>query len=114
MRVVRCDARADGAGGGPEDRPDTGYAGKGFQRPGACGEEASVSKQDRDRAEELFLKGAKDVERDDLSAAIDVFARAAALDPGNPKYGMSEDIARQHRVTELVQQADKARNLRAF
>jgi len=71
----------------------------------------TVSDHDRDVAEQLFLKGAKDVEHDDLKAAIDVFAKAAALDPGNPKYGMAEDIARQHRVTELVQQADTARNL---
>ncbi|HEX3662014.1 MAG TPA: hypothetical protein VHU89_11315 [Acidobacteriaceae bacterium] len=68
-----------------------------------------ASKQDRDRAEDLFLRGAKDVERDELSAAIDIFDKAATLDPGNPKYGIAEDIARQHRVTELVQQADKAR-----
>ena len=68
-----------------------------------------VSQHDRDRAEQLFLSGAKDVQRDDLAAAIEVFGKAAALDPGNPKYGISADIARQHRVTELVQQADKAR-----
>lgn len=74
----------------------------------------AVSQHDRDRAEQLFLNGAKDVEHDDLSAAIDVFAKAAALDPGNPKYGMSEDIARQHWVTELVQQAEKSRILGHF
>lgn len=69
----------------------------------------SASKGDRDRAEQLFMKGAKDVERDHLRAAIETFARAAALDPANPKYGMSEEIARQHLVSELVQQADQSR-----
>lgn len=87
------------------------------QTHGAQGQAAKkhpVSQKDRDRAEQLFLVGAKDQEHDELQAAIDVFAKAAALDPGNPKYGMSEDIARQHRVTELVQQADKARILGHF
>ena len=69
-----------------------------------------VSKRDRDRAEQLFLQGAKELNQHQLQSAIDTFAKAAALNPGNPKYGMSEDIARQHRVTELVQEADKARN----
>lgn len=71
----------------------------------------AVSQHDRDRAEQLYLKGAKDMEGDDLSAAVEVFGDAAALDPGNSRYSMSENIARQHRVMELVQQADKARNL---
>ncbi|MGA7524436.1 MAG: hypothetical protein WBW84_18430 [Acidobacteriaceae bacterium] len=91
------------------DAPASGSAAS-----GAATQKHTPSKRDRDRAEQVFLQGAKDEERDDLSAAIDVFAKAAALDPGNPKYGMSEDIARQHRVSELVQQADKARILGHF
>jgi general secretion pathway protein D len=87
--------------------PDT----PGSDSQGHAAKKHPISIQDRDRAEQLFLKGAKDVERDDLRAAVDVFTKAAALDPGNPKYGMSEEIARQHWVTELVQQADKARIL---
>lgn len=78
--------------------------------PDHAGKKQPASKQDRDRAEQFFLKGAKELKQDELKAAIDTFAKAAALNPGNPKYGMSEDIARQHRVTELVQEADKARN----
>lgn len=81
---------------------------------GATAKKKTVSKEDRDRAQQFFLKGAQQMERDDLKAAIETFAKAASLDPGNPRYGFSEEIARQHRVTELVQQADKARALGHF
>lgn len=77
----------------------------------SSGAQKHTPKRDRDRAEQLFLKGAKSVERDDLRGAVQVFAQAAALDPENPRYRMSEELARQHLATELVQQADRARNL---
>lgn len=96
---------------GQTSAPGANPPGSGPASDAHGGKKHPVSQHDRDLAEQLFLKGAKDVERDDLSAAIDIFAKAAALDPDSPKYGISEDIARQHRVTELVQQADKARNL---
>ncbi|MGA8528896.1 MAG: hypothetical protein WB622_04220 [Acidobacteriaceae bacterium] len=105
-------APAPNAPGSPPEAQTHGAEAHGTQTPGA--NKHPVSKKDRDRAEQLFLAGAKEMEHGDLSAAIDVFAKAAALDPDNPKYGMSEDIARQHRVTELVQQADKARILGHF
>ena len=81
---------------------------------GHTAKKRAVPSHDRDLAEQVFLKGAKEMEQDHLSAAVDAFAKAAALDPDNPRYGLSEDIARQHRVTELVQEADKARNLGHF
>ncbi|HZZ37725.1 MAG TPA: hypothetical protein VFE06_01255 [Acidobacteriaceae bacterium] len=90
------------------------YAPAGSSASAHAARKKPASKQDRDRAEQLFMKGAKDVEQDNLSAAIEAFAKAAVLDPGNPRYGMSEEVAREHRVTELVQAAGKARILGHF
>ncbi len=71
----------------------------------------SVSKRDRAKAEQLFLEGAKDLERDQPRAAMAVFARAEALDPDNPKFAVSESVARDRLVADLLQQADKAKIL---
>jgi general secretion pathway protein D len=68
-----------------------------------------VSKQDRDQARKDFLEGAKDLERKDPRAAMEAFGRAADLDPTIRRYALSADIAKQHLVQELVQQADKDR-----
>ncbi|MGA8159252.1 MAG: hypothetical protein WCB76_00480 [Acidobacteriaceae bacterium] len=99
---------------GQTTAPSADKSGSGSGAPKHAEKKHSVSKEDRDRAQQLFLNGAKDVEQDELSEAVDLFAKAASLDPGNARYGISEDIARQHRVTELVQQADKARILGHF
>jgi general secretion pathway protein D len=61
-------------------------------------------------AESAYFAGAKRLERDELDAAEDEFKRAFALDPGNPDYAIAISVTRQHRVTELVQQAEKARH----
>lgn len=76
--------------------------------------EQRASKQDRDHAQQLFLDGAKNLEHSRMRAAMDAFARAASLDPGNKKYTFSEQIAREHVVTDLVQQADKEKILGHF
>lgn len=73
-----------------------------------------ASKQDRDRAQKLFLEGAKHLEQDQPRPAMDLFARAAALDPAEKRYALSEQIARQDVVSDLVQQAEKARILGHF
>lgn len=72
------------------------------------------SRHDRDQAQKLFLEGAKDIQQNKPRAAMDLFARAAALDPGQKKYALSEQIARQDVVSDLIQQADKARILGHF
>lgn len=73
--------------------------------------EHGPSKQNREQAQKFFLDGAKNLERSQMRAAMDAFARAASLDPGNKKYAFSEQIAREHAVTDLVQQADKEKIL---
>lgn len=60
-------------------------------------------------AEDAYLAGARRLERDDLSGAERDFTRALRLDPGNQDYAVAIDVARQHRLTELVQQAGKAK-----
>lgn len=62
-------------------------------------------------AESAYLAGAKKLEHDDLSAAENDFQRALKLDPANPTYAVAISVARQHRLTELVQQATKARQV---
>ena len=60
-------------------------------------------------AESAYLSGAKRLEHDDLSGAEREFARALELDPENRDYAIAMTVAREHRLTELVQQAGKAR-----
>ncbi len=60
-------------------------------------------------ASNAYLAGARALEHDDLAAAESHFAQATTLDPGNPDYRTALTIAREHRVTGLVQQAAIAR-----
>ena len=61
------------------------------------------------KAEKLYLQGAKLLDQDDCHGAYQAFTAAAALDPANQQYGAAREIARQHLVTQLVQEAVKAR-----
>ncbi len=72
------------------------------------------SKHDRVEAQKLFVEGAKDIEHDNIRAAMDAFVRAAELNPEERKYEMADEIARQHLVTELIQEADKDKILGHF
>jgi len=68
-----------------------------------------VSKQDREEAQKAFLEGAKDLEHEDARAAMEAFSHAVDLDPGNKKYSLSQEVARQKLIGDLIQQADKAK-----
>lgn len=83
------------------------------QSPSAA-KEHRPSKQARDEAQKLFLDGAKALEHSQMRAAMDAFDRAASLDPGNNKYAFSRQIAREHVVTDLIQQADKEKIMGHF
>jgi type II secretory pathway component GspD/PulD (secretin) len=67
-------------------------------------------KQLRD-AEDAYLAGARLLDHGDLSAAEKQFDRAAKLNSKNAEYIQAAALAREHRVTELVQQSGKARLL---
>ncbi len=69
------------------------------------------SSKDRRTADKLYLRGARAIQDKDLHAATRDFDEAAQLVPGNADYAAAAAIARAHLVTELVQQADKARIL---
>ena len=68
------------------------------------------AKQARE-AEDAYLQGAKEVERKDLEAAEKSFVRATQLNPNNRDYALALIVTREHRLTELVQQAAKQREL---
>jgi general secretion pathway protein D len=73
-----------------------------------------TAKADRNKAQKAFLLGAKDLEHNNARGAVDAFTRAVALDPGNKRYALSLDVARQHLVEDLIQQADKAKIIGHF
>ena len=66
-------------------------------------------KNNRDKGRKAFLRGAKYLEHNNAHAAVDAFTRAVQLDPGNKRYTASLDVAKQHLVEDLIQQADKAK-----
>jgi len=70
---------------------------------------SSAGRRQQREAESAYLAGAKKLEHGDLDAAEREFVRAASLDPENSSYAFAISVAREHRLTELVQQATSAR-----
>src|SRR4051794_15553803 len=66
---------------------------------------------DKRAAAKAYLAGAHAIEDRNTRAAYDAFARAAQLDPTNADYKNAVMIAKAHFVTDLIQQAEKARIL---
>jgi type II secretory pathway component GspD/PulD (secretin) len=66
------------------------------------------SKQER-QAEKLYLRGAKALDENNPRTAFDDFTSAVSLDPANLHYTAAKEIARQHLITSLIQEAGKAR-----
>jgi len=63
------------------------------------------------QAEKVYLEGAKALENKNLRKAVGDFAKAHELDPDNLRYTAAAEIGKQHLVTELVQEAEKAKLL---
>jgi len=101
LAAASCAGAQQGAGAAGADAPAAKTQSK----------EEHVPRQQRERAQQLFLDGARDMERGDVRAAIAAFDKAAGLDPGNRRYGPAAEVARQHLVEELIQQSDKDRIL---
>ena len=78
----------------------------------ACAAHAQVQaptpKQAR-AADDAYLAGARQLVANDPAAAERSFSRAVELDPTKPDYTRSLALARQHHVTQLVQQAAQLR-----
>lgn len=71
--------------------------------------QSTPGKRQLREAESAYLAGAKKLERDDLDAAEQEFVHALNLDPENRNYAIAISVTRQHRISEMVQQATKAR-----
>ncbi|HZY63001.1 MAG TPA: hypothetical protein VFE38_10770 [Edaphobacter sp.] len=69
------------------------------------------SKRELHEAEKAYLDGARLLERNDLTGAQKQFDKALQLNPSSHDYLMATTLVREHRVTELVQEAGKARLL---
>ncbi len=60
-------------------------------------------------AQKYYVEGVRATEKGDVEAAEKAFAKAAKADPSNREYAFDLQIARQHGITRLIQDADKAR-----
>jgi len=72
---------------------------------------STPSKRQIEEAEQNYLTGAQLLDRNDLAKAQAKFEKAAALNPKKEEYAVAAALAREHRVTDLVHQAGKARLL---
>ncbi len=70
-----------------------------------------LTKKQMDEADAAYLSGARALQHQDLPEAEAQFTRAARLNPRNRDYALALAVTRQHRLTELLQQAAKARVL---
>lgn len=69
----------------------------------------TVSSRQAREADDAYLAGARAIERQDLTAAERHFTIAATLNSNNRDYALALAVTREHRLTELVQNAAKAR-----
>ncbi len=69
----------------------------------------AVSDHDIRSAQNAYVRGARALDHDQLVDAEQEFAKAHGLDPANADYSKALTLAREHRLTELVQQAGNAR-----
>ncbi len=71
----------------------------------------SLPRPNKRQAEAAYLTGARLLDRKDFAGAEAEFTRATALDPDNRDYAQALASTQEHRVTDLIQQAGKARLL---
>jgi Flp pilus assembly secretin CpaC len=69
------------------------------------------SSRQRRKAEKFYAEGVRATEKGDVEAAEKAFSKASQADPFNREYATDAQIAHQHGITKLVQDADKARIL---
>ncbi|HEX7158085.1 MAG TPA: hypothetical protein VF214_03665 [Edaphobacter sp.] len=78
-------------------------------QPAADAATPTPSKRQIEAAEANYLAGARLLDRNELAKAQAKFEKASKLNPKNPDYAVAAALAREHRVTDLVHQAGKAR-----
>jgi general secretion pathway protein D len=72
---------------------------------------ANVPARQRQAAEAAYMRGAKHLAAGQFPQAEQEFARATASDPSHPEYLQALLLAREHHVTDLLQQAAQKRPL---
>lgn len=87
----------------------TPHAGQAQQSSPAATSAVPPSARQTRMAEKSYLLGVRAMEKGDVDAAEKAFAQATKADPSNREYAVDWQIARQHGITRLVQDADKAR-----
>ena len=78
---------------------------------GPKGISETLSKKQIEDAEDAYLAGARLLDKKDVGGAELEFAKALKLNPANHDYAMAAAVAHEQHVTQLVQQAGKARLL---
>jgi general secretion pathway protein D len=68
-----------------------------------------ISAKQAREADDIYLEGAKQVDRKHLDAALRCFEQAVHLNPNNRDYALALLVTRENYVTELVQGAAQAR-----
>jgi type II secretory pathway component GspD/PulD (secretin) len=69
----------------------------------------AVSAKQLHDADDAYLEGAKQFDHKNLVAAMQLFGRATRLAPNNRDYALALIVARENRITELVQSSARAR-----
>ena len=77
----------------------------------AAAAQPAISIKALHEASEAYVRGARALEHGDLSAAEREFTRAAELNPRDRDSAIALAVTREHRLTDLVQQAAKAQKL---
>jgi general secretion pathway protein D len=79
--------------------------------PNASATSEASPKQNPRAAEDAYLSGARLLDHNDLTGAELKFRRAVALNSSNRDYALALSLTHERHVTELIQQAGKARLL---
>lgn len=110
MLLVGASALAQSSANSPVSVP-AGREPAASPQPQATAAAPDIPPKQVREAEDAYLQGAKAVERKDLEGAQKSFARAVQLNPKNRDYTLALIVTREHRLSELVQQAARQRLL---
>jgi hypothetical protein len=84
-------------------------ANTGYSQSSTAGSSPPVTVRRRAAAENAYLSGARHLSKAEFLPAEQDFARAVADDPSHPEYLQALVLSREHRVTNLLQQAAATR-----
>jgi Flp pilus assembly secretin CpaC len=93
----------------PQQAPRTVQRSKAGQPAASTTDGKQVSGRARRHAAKIFLNATKLFQTQRFEEAMHAYQAASTLDPGNLDYRMAIEVARNHAVTALIQQAAKER-----